>query len=349
MSASGPGPAVGVVGLFMWWMNKPTRFPTRAGSGGRTSGGCRLVHPVDEQTDQARPDFRIAKLAARQHGVVSWRQLVDAGLGRGAIDHRVRNGQLHRMHRGVFAVGHPPLTREARWMGAVLACGDEAGLSHASATALWEIRQYTGEWIDVTVPSRSGRTSRDRIRLHRSSVFAPDDVTTHRGIPVTTVARTLLDVAATLTPPRLARTVEQTEIRRLFDLNAVEQTLARHPNHRGAAPLRKALALYRHDELTRSDLEALFRSMCDAHGIAHPLVNQVVAGKEVDFFWPEQRVIVETDGRGTHFTLAAFERDRARDGHLLALGYRVLRCTDRQLQTDSSTVATTLGAVLRAA
>ena len=113
--------------------------------------------------------------------------------------------------------------------------------------------------------------------------------------------------------------------------------------------MRRALALYRHDELTRSDLEALFRSMCDVQGIEHPLVNHVVEGKEVDFYWPEQRVIVETDGRGTHFTLAAFERDRASDGRLLALGYRVLRCTDRQLQTDPTSVAATLCAVLRTA
>ena len=200
------------------------------------------------------------------------------------------------MHRGVFAVGHPPLTREARWMGAVLACGDGAGLSHACATALWEIRPYSGSWIDVTVPSRGGRASRDRIRLHRSSTLRADDVTTHRGIPVTTVARTLLDVAATLREPSLARTVEQTEIRRLFDLTAVEQTLARNPNHPGAKRLRRALELYRDDELTRSELEKVFLALCDAHGIPRPLVNHIVEGKEVDFFWPDQRLIVETDG-----------------------------------------------------
>jgi very-short-patch-repair endonuclease len=231
-------------------------------------------------------------------------------------------------------------------MGAVLACGDDAGLSHLCATALWEIRQYTGVWIDVTVPSRSGRASRDRIRLHRSSGFTPEDVTTHRGIPVTTVARTLLDAAATLTPPRLARTVEQTEIRRLFDLNAVEAALARHPNHRGAAPLRKALALYRPEELTRSDLEAIFRALCDEHGVQRPLVNHIVEGKEVDFFWPEQRLIVETDGAGTHLTHAAFHGDRARDARLLTLGYRVLRFTDRQVEQDGFTVGRTLRAVL---
>ena len=185
-------------------------------------------------------------LATRQHGVVSWRQLIDAGFGRGAIDHRCRIGWLHRMHRGVYAVGHPPLTREARWMGAVLACGDDAGLSHGCATALWEIRPYSGVWIDVTVPARAGRVSRDRIRLHRSSTLRADDVTTHRGIPVTTVARTLLDVAATLKAPALARTVEQTEIRRLFDLTAVETMLARNPQPSGCqATATRARALPR--------------------------------------------------------------------------------------------------------
>ncbi len=278
---------------------------------------------------------------------MSRRQLIDAGLGRGAIDHRVRIGWLHRMHRGVFAVGYPPLTREARWMGAVLACGDDAGLSNACATALWEIRPYTGVWIDVTVPAGSGRVSRDRIRLHRSRVFSAADLTTHRGIRVTTVARTLLDVAARLQPPSLARTVEQTEIRRLFDLTAVEQALARHPNHPGAKPLTKALELYRHEEFTRSELEAAFRALCAAHGIPQPLVNHIVEGQEVDFYWPDQRVMVETDGRQTHLTHAALERDRARDARHVALGYRVLRFTTLQVQLDRATVAERLGTVLR--
>jgi hypothetical protein len=300
---------------------------------------------VHEQTDTPR-DARIAMLAARQHGVVSWRQLIDAGLGRGAIEHRIRIGWLHRMHRGVYAVGHRPLTREARWMGAVLACGEGAGLSQACATALWEIRPYNGVWIDVTVPTTAGRAGRDRIRLHRSSIFDADDVTKHRGIPVTTVARTLLDVAATLREPALARTIEQTEIRRLFDLAAVEETIARHPTHRGVTRLRRALALYRHDELTRSDLEPIFLALCDAHGIPRPLVNHMVEGREADFYWPEQRLIVETDGGATHFTHEAFQRDRARDARLLALGYRTMRVTQRQISGDAHSVARTLTAIL---
>ena len=164
---------------------------------------------------------------------------------------------------------------------------------------------------------------------------------------MTTVARTLLDVAAELTPPRLARTVEQTEIRRLFDLAAVERTIALNPKHRGVARLRAAIELYRPDELKRSDLEHAFLALCHAHGLPRPLVNHIVEGKEVDFFWPKHRLIVETDGAGTHLTHAAFHRDRARDARLLALGYRVLRFTDLQVSTDAQTVAETVGAVLR--
>jgi very-short-patch-repair endonuclease len=304
---------------------------------------------VDEQADHTSSDAWIAVLAARQHGVVSWRQLIDAGVGRGAIDHRCRIGWLHRVHRGVYAVGHPPLTREARWMAAVLACGDGAGLSHGCATALWEIRAYNGVWIDVTVPTRAGRARRDRIRLHRSSIFDADDITTHRGIPVTTIARTLLDVTATFKAPALARTIEQTEIRRLFDLTEVHRAIARHPHHRGVAPLRRALALYRDDEFTRSELEKAFLALCDAHRIAHPLVNHIVEGKEVDFFWPDQRLIVETDGRATHFTIAAYERDRARDAQLLTLGYRTMRVTELQARYNGATVAARLKALLPAA
>ena len=234
-------------------------------------------------------------------------------------------------------------------MGAVLAYEDDAALSHACATALWEIRPYNGAWIDVTIPSRNGRRRRrERVRVHRSSTLSADDVTTHRGIPVTTIARTLLDVAATLKAPALARTVEQSEIRRLFDLTAVDAALARNRNHPGANPLRCALDMYRDDEFTRSELEKALLTLCDAHGIPRPLVNHIVEGKEVDFLWPDQRLIVETDGRATHFTIAAYEDDRARDAYLLTLGYRVLRFTELQVRFDGATVAERLAAVLRA-
>ncbi|HEX6391335.1 MAG TPA: type IV toxin-antitoxin system AbiEi family antitoxin domain-containing protein, partial [Solirubrobacteraceae bacterium] len=128
--------------------------------------------------DHTGPDAAVAARATRQHGVLSRGQLIEAGLSRRDIERRVRIAWLHRMYRGVYAVGHPPLTREARWMGAVLACGEGAGLSYGCATALWDIRGYAGMWIDVTVPTRAGRARRDRVRLHRSSMFTGDDITT---------------------------------------------------------------------------------------------------------------------------------------------------------------------------
>ena len=304
------------------------------------------MHVMRVQVDQPRSDAIVAAHAARQFGVVSRRQLVDAGLTRSAIEHRLRIGWLHRMYRGVYAVGHPPLMREARWMGAVLACGDDAGLSHACATALWEIRPYSGTWIDVTVPTRAGRKKRDGLRIHRCGTLTAEEITTHRAIRVTSVARTLLDVAAMLTPPALARTVEQTEIRRLFDLAAVERTIALNPKHRGVGRLRDAIALYRPDELKRSDLEHAFLALCHTHGLPRPLVNHLVEGKEVDFLWPDHRLIVETDGAGTHLTRAAFHGDRARDARLLVLGYRVLRFTDLQVTRPGSTVGATVRTVL---
>lgn len=297
---------------------------------------------MDERIDQARPDVAVAAIATRQHGVVSWQQLVAAGLGRGAIAHRVRAGLLHRLHRGVFAVGHVALTRESRWMAAVLAYGSRAALSHASALAHWDLRASSAAIIDIAVRSRNGLARRQGIRLHRLGALTATEVATHRGIPTTSVARTLLDAASRLQRPGLARAVERAEVLRLFDLGAVLGTLSAHPTHPGARRLRNALAVYRDDELTRSELEARFLTLCADHHIPRPLVNRVVDGEEVDFYWPEQRLIVETDGRRTHLTPAAFERDRASDARRALAGDRVVRFTHRQVCDEAARVAGTL-------
>jgi len=296
---------------------------------------------------RAHPDAVIAAFAARQHGHVSARQLLAAAIGRGAIQHRLRSGHLIAVHRGVYAVGHVQRTNAARWIAAVLACGDGAVLSHVAAAALWELRPSSASKTDVTVPGRAGRRPRDRIVVHRSTVLPASELTVHRAIPTTTVGRTLLDVAARLQPHNLRRTVERSEVLELFDRAAIEHTLDRHPTHPGTAPLRRALDLYREDELTRSDLEALFIALCDTHDLPRPLVNRIAEGVEVDFFWPEHRLVVETDGRATHLTRAAFERDRAKDAKLAVAGLRVIRFTHRQLVRDPAGVAATLRALLR--
>lgn len=193
----------------------------------------------------------------------------------------------------------------------------------------------------------NGLSPRDGVRIHRSGTLTPVEVTTHKGIPVTTVPRTLLDAAAILQPHSLTRTVERSEILELFDLTAIEATLDLHPTHRGRGPLIAALDLYRDDELTRSELEALFLALCDAHDLPRPLVNHMIGDDEVDFLWPHHRVVVETDGRRTHLTHHAFERDRAKDARLTVAGYRVVRFTHRQIRYDPQGVAAILRALLR--
>ena len=301
---------------------------------------------VASERAQIHADAAIAVIAARQHGVISWLQLLDVGLRPGAIAHRCRTGLLHRLYRGVFAVGYRPLTREGQWMAAVLAYGRRGVLSHTSALALWDLRPSNARLIDVTVGTRNGLAGRTGVRLHRCGTLTPEETTTHRSIRITSVARTLLDVAAALQPHALARAVERAEILELFDLRAIDRTLELHPRHTGARKLAAAVARFREDDITRSDLEAMVLGLCEANGLPRPLVNHIVHDEEVDFLWPARRLIAEADGRRTHLTRAAFERDRAKDAKLTIAGYRVVRFTYRQILHDRRSVAATLGALL---
>jgi hypothetical protein len=222
---------------------------------------------MDANDHSRSHDAEIAAPAARQHGVVAGRQLVAIGIGRGAIAHRVACGRLHRVHAGVFAVGHEALSRPGSWMAAVLACGDDAVLSHRSAAALWGIRDSAHADADVTV-ARQRR--RPRIDTHRAKL-ARDEVAVERGIPVTTPARTLLDLAGALTPPQLERAIHETEYRRLTSPLALDALLARLQGRRGSTALqavvdRRAIGRYR----TRTDFEAEFLALLDAHGLPRP-------------------------------------------------------------------------------
>jgi predicted transcriptional regulator of viral defense system len=294
---------------------------------------------------KAHPDTVIAAFAARQRGHVTTGQLLAAGVDRGAIGRRVRSGLLIRLWRGVYAVGHVSTAQDAIWFRAVLAGGPGAVLSVHDAAAGWELRPPRSAPVHITVPGRGGRARRRGLVVHRSALPRAE-ITIHRGIPITTVARTLLDVAATLRRSTLTRTVERAEILRLFDLKAIERTLARHRNHRGARALAGVLDLYRDDEFTRSELEAMMLAVLDEHGIERPLVNHEAAGEEVDLLWPRRRLVVETDGRATHLTRAAFERDRAKDVRLTVAGYTVVRFTYMQLLHDPRAVVATLRALL---
>jgi very-short-patch-repair endonuclease len=286
-----------------------------------------------------------AALALRQHGVVSHEQLRALGIEPRAIAHRLDAGRLHRVHRGVYAVGHRVLPQPGRWMAAVLACGPDAALSHASAAALWGMRPSDARIVDVTA-RRTGR-KRPGIRIHRPRALPPNERTRHRGIPTTTPARTILDMAATLSRSRLEHLLDQAEIQQLTDYPSLDAIARAHPGHHGAAKLQRALSThYAGTDLTASDLEILFKELCRLHGLPTPRVNNSVVGKEVDFLFPEQRLIIETDSWRYHKTRHAFENDRARDVVTTSAGYRTLRFTDRQLERHPQTVAAAIAAVL---
>lgn len=271
-------------------------------------------------------DVRLANLARRQHAVVSHEQLRRLGFDDPAIWRRVQSGRLHRLYRGVYAVGHTVIPRDGRFLAAVMACGDLAVLSHRSAAELWGIRPTAGARIDVTVPRTSGVRTSARIQVHRPQRRV--ETTKRHGIPVTTPGQTLADVALALPRRALEKAVEMAEVRKLHV--AVPED---HPGHRR---LRDARPL---PVTTDSPLEDAFLALCDAHGIPRPLVQPMVEGYRVDFCWPEHRLIVETDGFEHHGTRAAFERDRAKDARLTAGGWRVLRFTRSQVHENATFVA----------
>jgi very-short-patch-repair endonuclease len=289
-------------------------------------------------------DGAVAELARRQHGVVSRQQLMRLGLGRRAIGHRIERGRLHQLHRGIYAVGHPKPSREGRWLAAVLAGGPEAVLSRHSAAALWGIRPTSRTRIDVSRPS--GGRSTAKIRFHRSSVL-PDERTVKDGIPVTTVARTLFDLAGEIPPRGVERAINEAEVLNLWDEVALDQLLARYPRRPGARTVRRSLAGRAAGATrTRTELEERFLSLLAHEGLPRPEVNVIVNGHEVDFLWRERRLAVEVDGRATHATAAAFESDRERDRVLQVAGWRVIRITWRQLERTSHEVATDLRRLL---
>jgi hypothetical protein len=278
-------------------------------------------------------------LAARQHGVIALADVCALGIGARAVQRRVDAARLFRIHKGVYAlVPRPLLSREGRWLAAVLACGDQAALSHRSAAHLHELRATTRHGIDVIVPGRTAHRHAG-IDLHRSlHLDRAADVTTVRGIPVTTVPRTLLDLAAVVPRRQTARALHQAELLRALDVHAIADQLERNPHAPGTRRLRAELGLSR--DATASPLEDRFLATWRACGGPEPECNAYVDPGDggpllrPDFVWRDARTAVETDGRATHDTRHGFEDDRLRDQRLTAAGWVVIRVTDRQLNED---------------
>ena len=284
-------------------------------------------------------------VAARQGGVIARSQLLDAGLSAEGVKRRVRAGRLHQIHRGVYAVGHPSLGVTGRRWAAVLACGPGAALSHHSAGAAWGILRAGGARHDVLV-ALGGRQAPRGVRLHRSRVLGAADLTALDGLPITTPARTLLDLAATLTPTRLTTAVSRAEQMRLLDLAETHALQTRHPARPGSPALGAVLAGYTGERDTRSALEDLIAELCDRHGFAPPQHNVVIAGAVRDFAWPRHRLVAEGDSSTWHRSPTALNSDRERDVTLALAGWRTLRFTYDQVTIRPAYVAGAIRAAL---
>jgi very-short-patch-repair endonuclease len=285
--------------------------------------------------ERAKGDEAIARMAARQYGVLTHQQLLATGLTKSAIDRRLVCGRLHRIHRGVYAVGHTAIPREGRWMAAVLAAGGGpsragrplehwgAAVSHRSAAELWGLLTARKAPVDVSVPGNGGKRNRSGIRLHRSLTLLSADVTLRDGIPVTTPARTLSDLRRGASEKELRRATRQAEV---FGLPLGDEIQG---------------------DRTRSDLEADFLDLCRRHRLPTPEVNVPIGRDLVDFLWRDRRLVVETDSYRYHRGRIAFQDDRDRDLRLRTAGYEVVRFSEKQIDEEPEGVARALARALR--
>jgi len=286
---------------------------------------------TEKQHDSPPPSTgeRVARIAGRQHGVIARTQLLRLGLDRRAITRRVAGGTLHPLHGGrAYAVGRNPLSTKGRYLAAVMACGSGTGLGFRAAADLWGIRPASCP-SEVVVPE----VCRDvpGLRIHRTRMLAPQDFTVLDGIPVTSVARTILDLAAVLRPADLEVVIDRAERTGLFDLNAVVEVLTRANGKKGTHTLKRTLAAYKHST-QKSELERAFKQLLNqATDITKPSFNAVVQGEttthEVDALWQAQRLAVQLDGFEFHRTRRDREHDAASDADLELAGYRVMRLT----------------------
>lgn len=305
----------------------------------------RVVDRIGTEID-ARPDLRVAALAAERFGVVSIEELRVCGLSDRMVWRRLQGGRLHPLHRGVYAVGHPNPPLAGRFLAAVKACGPGAMLSHYSAAALCDFAEWDDRLIEVTVPGTATRTHAG-LRVHRTSMLDPVDVTRHLGIPVTAPARTLVDIAGTLRYRPVRRAVRQAQAKHRVNVRQLVEALDRLGPRRGTRNVRRIVATG--PAPTRSELEDVVLDLLLRGGLAHPDVNValVLAGRRVvpDFRWPREHLVVEADGAAWHDDRLAREDDAERQALLEAHGERVVRVTwDQAIARPGQTLARIRGA-----
>jgi very-short-patch-repair endonuclease len=271
-------------------------------------------------------------LAEHQHGVVASDQLREVGYTPQAIYHRIKTGRLHPLHRGVYAVGRANVTEHGRWMAAVLACGEEAVISHSSAAALWRMGSERRGLVELSLPSLS-RRCRPGLEIHQRPSLEDRDLTHEYGIPVTTPVQTLIDMALRLDRSGVERMINEADKYNLTHLPQLREALDARAGEPGVAKLRFLLDR-RTFRLTKEELERRFLPLARQAGLPTPLTGRFVNDFEVDFYWPDLGLVVETDGLRSHRTPAEQARDRLRDQAHTAAGLTPLRFTHEQVRYE---------------
>lgn len=283
-----------------------------------------------------RSHREVAELAARQHGVVTFRQLRQLGFSKGKISRSHEATRLVRIHRGVYAVGHGRISEHGRCMAAALAAGPEAAVSHLSAAWLWSLYDRLPAEVEVTVITPRHR--RRGIRIHRAAALGSDRGHIDR-IPVTALPATLLGVAATQPARTLNGVVDRAKRRGILDFGAIDRFLGRRSRSPGAPQLTRALDLYREAVFDRARSELLFLDLVKKAGLPRPAINTWVGEFEIDAYWERERFAVEVDGWETHGTRRAFESDRVRIEDMKLAGIDAIRITARRIEREPGEVA----------
>lgn len=282
------------------------------------------------------------RLARQQHGVITHRQLSELGFSASAIKHRQRTGRLFQVHRGVYSVGRSELPREGGWMAAILACGEGAFLTHLSAGAHYGVCEERPGRIEVGV-TRAHLVGPPDLRVRRRLSLRSQDVGHLQRIPITSPVRTMLDLATVVGPKSLARAVNEADKLEVIDVETLRRELGAYAGQAGVRPLRTLLD---RDTfvLTEEELERLFLPLARDAGLPLPKTKEMVNGYEVDFFWPELRLVVETDGLRYHRTPLAQAKDVRRDQTHTAAGYTRLRFSHHQVKYEPAYVRDILSA-----
>lgn len=293
-------------------------------------------HPIDRG---------VAAIARLQRGSVSTPQLRALGVTPTMTRVRERAGRLHRIHRGVYLVGHASLDAEAQIVAALLAAGPRAVVSHGTAAWLWGLVEEPPALPHLTIVGGARRPGAGFV-LHRTRALVSEDVTRHRGLPITTPARMILEVAETASPDRLARVLGEAEARKLVTRVGLVAAMPRWKGRPGLRVLRELLADDLRPHPTLSEMEDRWARFVRQAGLGKPIFNAMVGGRKRDAYWPEEGVVVELDSWGWHGDRSAFERDRRRDTGLAALGLHGLRITWRRLDAEPLALAAEMGATL---